>query len=112
MPYRAVIRNSNVMTKTVIVFDASSSDMGNLPLYDCMYSGNILNPHIFHLLVNFRLHKIGILADVEKVFLQISLSTKDRDAVRYFFIENTWNGEIFNLRKIMTNRFKSSVGRV
>ena len=66
------------------MFEANSIDARKISINDCLYSGNNLNPQTFHLLINFRLHNIGMLVDVEKVFLQISLSEKDTDAVRFF----------------------------
>ena len=103
LPHRAVFRKESVTTKTRIVFDGSSHDTGQLSLNDCLWPGISLNPNIFHLLINFRLGKIGILADVEKAFLQISLSERDRDAVRFLFIDVTDNlmNEISDYVKIL-----------
>ncbi|GFU11322.1 reverse transcriptase domain-containing protein [Nephila pilipes] len=35
----------------------------------------------------FRLNRVVVLADIEKSFLQIVLSEKDKDAVRFLFVE-------------------------
>ncbi len=63
-----------------------------------------LNSNIFVLLTFFRLNKIAVLADVEKAFLQIALSEKDREAVRFLFPHN---GKVKDeSMKIETFRFK------
>ncbi|GFW09303.1 integrase catalytic domain-containing protein [Trichonephila clavipes] len=68
-----------------IVFDASSHEDGQPSLNDCIWSGENLNPNIFHLIISFRLNTIAITADIERAFLQISLRDEDRDAVRFLF---------------------------
>lgn len=87
LPHQVVYREESVTTKMRIVFDASSHEVGQLSLNDCLWPGVNLNPSIFHLLINFRLNGVAILADVEKAFLQISLAEKDRDAVRFLFVK-------------------------
>ncbi|XP_035205429.1 uncharacterized protein LOC118180442 [Stegodyphus dumicola] len=57
---------------------------------------------MFHLLINFRLNKVAISADVEKVFLQIALAEKVQDAVRFLFVENAQLNDL----KLATYRFK------
>lgn len=87
LPHQAVYRQESVTTKMRIVFDASSHEVGRLSLNDCLWQGINLNPNMFHLLVYFRLNKVAIVGDVEKAFLQIVLAEKDRDAVRFLFVE-------------------------
>ncbi|XP_064477172.1 uncharacterized protein LOC135391024 [Ornithodoros turicata] len=41
------------------------------------------------LLLTFRLHRIAIIADIEKAFLQILLDVQDRDFLRFFWYETT-----------------------
>lgn len=36
-------------------------------------------------MIKFRLHEIAYMADIKKAFLQISLSERDRDAVRFLW---------------------------
>jgi hypothetical protein len=42
-----------------------------------------LQPNLVSVLLRFRTHKIGLMADIEKMFLQIKLAEKDRDVHRY-----------------------------
>ncbi|GFR23886.1 integrase catalytic domain-containing protein [Trichonephila clavata] len=61
---------------------------------DKVYSEN-------YLLISFRSNKIAILADVEKAFLQISLTPKDKDVVR-FLIDNGENGvNVYRFNRVL-----------
>ncbi|GFU91871.1 reverse transcriptase domain-containing protein [Trichonephila clavipes] len=87
-----------------IVFDASSHEDGQPSLNDCIWSGENLNPNIFHLIISFRLNTIAITADIERAFLQISLRDEDRDAVRFLFPDIRSNQT--DLYKFQVYRFK------
>ncbi|XP_054715273.1 uncharacterized protein LOC129224750 [Uloborus diversus] len=91
LPHHAVFKQQSVYTKCRIVFDASSNDVGQLSLNDCLWSGINLNPHIFQLLIYFRINKIAMLSDIERAFLQISLNEFDRDVVRFLFVKHDPN---------------------
>ncbi|XP_054709165.1 uncharacterized protein LOC129218869 [Uloborus diversus] len=91
LPHHAVFKQKSVYTKCRIVFDASSNDVGQLLLNDCLWSGINLNPHIFQLLIYFRINKIAMLSDIERAFLQISLNEFDRDVVRFLFVKHDPN---------------------
>ena len=53
-----------------IVYDALARDQGP-SLNDCLYTGPRLQRDI---LLRFRVHKVGLIADVEKAFLMISVA--------------------------------------
>ena len=40
------------------------------------------------ILMRFRLHKIGILSDIEKAFLQVGLLEKDRDVTSFLWLKD------------------------
>ncbi|GFX76741.1 integrase catalytic domain-containing protein [Trichonephila clavipes] len=90
-----------------IVFDASSHEDGQPSLNDCIWSGENLNPNIFHLIISFRLNTIAITADIERAFLQISLRDEDRDAVRFLFpdIRSNQTGpykfQVYRFKRVM-----------
>nr|XP_037270454.1 uncharacterized protein LOC119162075 [Rhipicephalus microplus] len=69
---RAVVRTSTTKLLNDI---ATMEDDASLELID--------------LLINFRTYNIGIVADIEKAFLQISLSEGDRNAVRFLWYAAT-----------------------
>ena len=69
LPHQAVIRKDHSSTKLRVVFDASAKKVGP-SLNDAMYKGPCLTPLLFDVLVRFRLHLIGIIADIEDVYFQ------------------------------------------
>ncbi|XP_064475573.1 uncharacterized protein LOC135389456 [Ornithodoros turicata] len=89
MPHQSVVRCDSKTTKLRIVFDASSSAPGCLSLNDTLSSGPNLNPSLIDLLLKFRIHQIAVLADIQKAFLQVSLSEEDRDALRFLWYKET-----------------------
>ncbi|GFU52718.1 integrase catalytic domain-containing protein [Trichonephila clavipes] len=90
-----------------IVFDASSHEDGQPSLNDCIWSGENLNPNIFHLIISFRLNTIAITADIERAFLQISLRDEDRDAVRFLFPDirsnqtDPYKFQVYRFKRVM-----------
>lgn len=69
------------------MFDASSHASRVKSLNENLEVGPNLNSDIVALLLRFREYKVGMTADVEKAFLQISLCEQDRDALRFLWFE-------------------------
>ncbi|XP_064465083.1 uncharacterized protein LOC135376504 [Ornithodoros turicata] len=87
MPHQAVLRETSSTTKLRVVFDCSSSNGSTKSLNDCLEVGPNLNPDVVELMINFRINKVALVADVEKAFLQIQVKEDDRDALRYLWYE-------------------------
>ena len=104
LPHHAVIRKDKLTTKLRIVYDASARGTG-ASLNDCLYSGPNFGQNIMAILLRFRTHKIGIVGDIEKAFLMISIAPKDRDVLRFLWIDSIDKV----LPRIMTFRFKRVV---
>ncbi|UYV75594.1 hypothetical protein LAZ67_13000684 [Cordylochernes scorpioides] len=77
------------------VFDASCKTKGGWSLIDCLSKGPNLLELIPDIMLRFRLNKIGIVADIEKAFLQISVAKEDRQFLRFLWWED---GKQENLR--------------
>ena len=76
-------------TKLRIVYDASARSGRNTPsLNDCLYAGPPLSPLIYDILLRFRVHKVALTADIEKAFLNVSVHPKDRDYLRFLWIDD------------------------
>ena len=81
--HHAVFRVDKRTTKCRIVFDASTREEDRVSLNDCVLPGPVLQPNLASVPIRFRTHKIGLIADVEKMFLQVKLTPKDKDVYRY-----------------------------
>ncbi|GFY36409.1 integrase catalytic domain-containing protein [Trichonephila clavipes] len=107
LPHQAVFRQESLTTKMRIVFDASSHEDRQPSLNDCIWSGENLNPNIFHLIISFRLNTIAITADIKHAFLQISLRDEDRDAVRFLFPDirsnqtDPYKFQVYRFKRVM-----------
>lgn len=76
-----------------IVYDGSSKIKDSSSLNECLYRGPLMLEDLIGLIIRFREHAVGIVADVEKAFLQIGLQQEDRDATRFLWLKDV-NGEV------------------
>ena len=97
----AVIKLDRKTTKTRIVFDASAKSDKNEPsLNDILYSGPCLFPLIEDILLQFRLGRIAVVADIQQAFLQISVNECHRNYLRFL-----WYNDIFDEDSLKVYRF-------
>jgi hypothetical protein len=85
LPHHAVFREDKATTKCRIVFDASSKTPDGVSLNACMLKGPKLQPDLVHVLIRFRCHRVALMADIKKMFLQILLTRKDQDSHRFLW---------------------------
>ena len=57
-------------------------------LNDSLKVGPPLTPTIFEILIRFRENKIGLVSDIEKAFLNISVDPQDRNCLRFLWIDS------------------------
>jgi len=86
LPHRHVIKADST-TKIKPVFDASAVGNNGISLNLCLETGLNLIELIPNILLRFRWQKIGIISDIRKAFLQISIVPEDRDVLRFLW----WN---------------------
>ena len=89
LPHQAAIRKDHSSTKLRAVSDARAKNVGP-SLNDAVYKGPCLTPLLFDVLVQFRLNPIGIIADIEKTFLQISVADCHRHFLRFLRFEDVF----------------------
>ena len=101
LPHHAVIRRDCETTKLRIVYDGSAKPLKPTHiLNDCLETGPNYTPQLFDTLVNYRWHKIGLTADIEKAFLMVGINETDRDMLRFLWLKDPddLNSEIVHLR--------------
>ena len=86
LPHHPVVRRDHASTKVRIVFDASSKIVGP-SLNSALHEGPSLIAELFQILMRFRLHKVAVIADIEKAFLNIEINELDRDFLRCLWLE-------------------------
>ena len=85
IPHHAVVRHDKETTKIRIVYDASARSDGP-SLNDCLYADPSFDQNILDLIIRFRLYKIAIIGDIEKVILMISVAP---DALRFLWVDDS-----------------------
>ncbi|VDI73293.1 Hypothetical predicted protein [Mytilus galloprovincialis] len=92
IPHHAVITPQKSTTKVRIVYDASAKNNKEMPsLNECLYRGPVLLNNLCGIFMRFRLHKIAMVADIEKAFLQVGLQEDDRDVTRFMWLKDCAN---------------------
>ena len=84
LPHRAVVRENKSTTKVRIVYDASAKNKGP-SLNECLYKGPCLNALLYDIFFRFRVHNYGLIADIEKAYLQISVVHEHRNYLRFLW---------------------------
>jgi hypothetical protein len=92
IPYHYVKRES-ATTPIRIVYNCSCKGWNGVSFNDCVEAGAPMHNDQTQILINFRSHAIGIVADVEKAFHHINLHKADRDFLRWFWLEDPTNPE-------------------
>ena len=80
LPHHAVYKED----KARVVFDAAAG-RPNQSLNDHLLTGPNLIADLTGVLLRFRMRNVGVTADIEKAFLQLSLHPKDRDVTRFLW---------------------------
>ena len=89
LPHHAVVREDKSTTKLRVVYDGSATTKErNYSLNDCLYIGPNNIPHLFNILVKFRSHAVGLVADIEKAYLMVGIDHVDRDMLRFLWVKN------------------------
>ncbi|KRZ46906.1 hypothetical protein T02_4085, partial [Trichinella nativa] len=81
-----VFKTDQTSTKCRIVFDASAH-FRRTSLNRQLEAGPSLQSDLVKILLRFRRHRIGVQADVSRMFLQIGLHKEDRDVTRFLWKE-------------------------
>ena len=89
LPVHGVLKDSSTTTKVRAVFDASARSSSGSSLNDCLLPGPNLYPPLQDILLRFRRHPVGMLADISKMFQEILLNPEERDFHRFLVRNQT-----------------------
>ncbi|XP_018788031.1 PREDICTED: uncharacterized protein LOC108968441 [Bactrocera latifrons] len=88
MPHHAVVKTTIETTKLRVVFDASMKSTFENSLNGTPMLGPQLQQDLFSILVRFRTHRFGIIADIEKMYRQVYVAKEDTDYQRIVWRSN------------------------
>ena len=106
LPHHAVIRQDRETTKLRVVYDASARSNGP-SLNSCLHTGPKFNQRILEILLRFRSYPVALVADIEKAFLMISVCPRDRDVLRFLWVDNPFHDD--STPEVITLRFSRVV---
>lgn len=95
MPHHPVINRKKTTSQVRPVFDGGCAVGKQRSLNDNVYKG-INSWDSLELLLKFRFGSIAITADIEKAYLMIKIANQDRDALRFYWLNE--NGETTEYR--------------
>ena len=94
MPHQLVVRKDKETTKVRVVYDCSSKMHGNPSLNDCLRVPDAFYTDLFAVVIRFRSHRVGVVADIEKAFLRIRMREEDRDAHRLIWVKDPFADQL------------------
>nr|XP_049697145.1 uncharacterized protein LOC126054685 [Helicoverpa armigera] len=77
LPHHAVIREDKTTTKVRVVFNASEKNKNGISLNDTLMVGPTLQADLRHTVMKWRVHRIGIVADIIKMYRQVRIADED-----------------------------------
>lgn len=89
LPHHAVIREEKETTKTRVVFDASCKGSSGVALNDELLAGPILQDDLRNLVMRWRMHAVGFVSDIQKMYRMILISPEDVDYQRIVWRNNS-----------------------
>ena len=88
LPHHRVMKESSTTAKLRVVFNGSYSTTTGQSLNDALMVGPNLLPNLQRLLLRWRIHRVCLTADIEKMYRQILLHPDDRRYQRVLWRED------------------------
>ena len=92
LPHHAIIRSDKETTKIRVVYDASARSDGP-SLNNCLHAGPKFDQKILDILLRFCVHRVVVTADIEKAFLMVAMARKDRDVLRFLWVDDVFSDQ-------------------
>ncbi|XP_038120036.1 uncharacterized protein LOC119770029 [Culex quinquefasciatus] len=77
LPHHPVFKESSTTTKIRPVFDGSAKTTSNFSLNEALMIGPVLQDPLFDLVLRFRKKQVALVADIEKMYLQVKVHPDD-----------------------------------
>ena len=100
MPHHAVMREEATTSEIRVVFNASSSKIGQSSLNDTIDPGLSLPPDLVGLLLRFRELPTAVQGDIRKACFMISVRKDDRKCFRFVWPDNEGHLVTWRLKKL------------
>ncbi|XP_055614826.1 uncharacterized protein LOC129761144 [Toxorhynchites rutilus septentrionalis] len=82
LPHHPVVKESSSTTKIRVVFDGSAKTTSGHSLNDSLLVGPVVQDELLTLILRFRKFPVALVADVEKMYRQVSMHPLDRPLQR------------------------------
>ncbi|XP_070519738.1 uncharacterized protein [Cardiocondyla obscurior] len=89
LPHHGVLRESSATTKLRVVFNGSALGSSAGSLNQFLMTGANLLPALADVLLRWRRHRFAVAADIEKMYRQIEVDSRDRDFQRILWRGNS-----------------------
>ena len=100
LPHHPIFKNS-LTTPLRIVFNASSKTPGNKSLNDCLFTGPSLTAKLHDALVQFRMGRYAVIADISKAFHRIKIGARDQPYVKFLWTNEECNFQLTYVFKVV-----------
>ena len=100
LPHHPVFKN-NLTTPLRIVFNASSKTPGNKSLNDYLFTGPSLTAKLHDALVQFRMGRYAVIADISKAFHRIKIDARDQPYVKFLWTNEECNSQLTYVFKVV-----------
>ncbi|XP_055633016.1 uncharacterized protein LOC129773434 [Toxorhynchites rutilus septentrionalis] len=88
LPHHAVLKEAQrSTTKLCVVFNGSLKSSNGVTLNDLLMTGPVVQDSLYNILLNFRLHSIALVGDIEKMYLQVRVTDEDSKLIRMLWQE-------------------------
>ncbi|XP_062538224.1 uncharacterized protein LOC134206512 [Armigeres subalbatus] len=82
LPHPPIVKESSSTTKVRVVFDGSAKMSSGHSLNDSLLVGPVVQDELLNQIIRFRKFPIALVADIEKMYRQISMNPADRSLQR------------------------------
>ncbi|KRZ81662.1 hypothetical protein T08_6020, partial [Trichinella sp. T8] len=99
LPRHAVYQGEGKEKKSRVVFDGSAR-YGQTSLNRQLEVGPNLQIDLLNALLRFRRYRVGLQADIQKMYLQVRIAEQDRDACRFLWRDKSGELSHFRLQRV------------